>query len=158
MDRYGGYHLGSEETYLPPRTARLREFYPEAGFAPYGIRHSGEAPKGSGYYGFIAAPEGYSTEISSEDQYGREYPLMVPTLSRAELDELVGKQGADISSRIYDKAEAWAEQRQAKGMSPFAEQVGIRYPLPEPSPIDELILKVKSAVDAAFGENKGGLR
>ena len=60
------------------------------GVAPYGMRHGTITPKGKGYFGELKRPDGYSsTELSSEFEYkgGKvEYPLIVPTLSEAEIN------------------------------------------------------------------------
>ncbi len=98
------------------------------GVAPYGIRHSGEGAKGNGYFGPLKSTYGMSTEISTEDNSG-EYPLMVPTLSKAELDSLL--RGEDPSDLIYKKARDHADKRRAAGKNPFASSWEIRYPLPK---------------------------
>jgi hypothetical protein len=91
------------------------------GLAPYGLRHSGQAPKGLGFMGAVPHPEGgHSTELSTEfDMNGKpvEAPLMVPTLTAAELKQLLT---AGPNDGIYEKARLHALQRMQKGLSPFA--------------------------------------
>ena len=132
----GTYMLATDEYTKRPGESYLRSTEFGTGLAPYGIRHAGDSLKSTGYFGFVRAPDGVSTEISSEDEYGREYPLMVPTLSRAELDALVRYEGDPeyVPSRVYQKAEDWAAQRRAAGMSPFAQPTELRYPVPPREP------------------------
>ena len=60
------------------------------GLAPFGIRHSGEGAKGKGYFGELPSKDGMvSTEISTESDIG-EHPLLVPTLTRKEIQHLLG--------------------------------------------------------------------
>ena len=110
--------------------------FTEQGVAPYGMRHGSIAPKGKGFFGDLKRPDGdSSTELSSEFEYqGKkiEYPLIVPTLSKAELDILL--KGDKPTDDIYDKAESWAKFRVDKGMSPFASSTGNeKFPAPEAS-------------------------
>jgi hypothetical protein len=102
------------------------------GLAPAGIRHSGEGVKGKGFFGPIPNPfGGSSTELSSEFEHGGktiEHPLLVPTLSREEMDSLV--RGGAPTDAIYKKAQAFALQRIGMGLSPFAGGSELRYPLP----------------------------
>lgn len=103
------------------------------GLAPYGLRHSGDAPKGKGYFGEIKHASGdVSTELSSEFEYkGKnvEHPLLVPTLTRSEINHLVS--GKEPTNDIYDKAEMWAKSRVDSGKSPFIEHNEVRHPMPE---------------------------
>jgi hypothetical protein len=103
------------------------------GLAPYGLRHSGDAPKGKGYFGEIKHTSGdVSTELSSEFEYkGKniEHPLLVPTLTKGEIDHLVS--GKEPTNEIYDKAELWAKSRVDSGKSPFIEHNEPRHPIPE---------------------------
>jgi hypothetical protein len=103
------------------------------GVAPYGMRHGTIAPKGKGYFGELKRPDGdSSTELSSEFEYNNqkvEYPLIVPTLSKAELNILL--KGERPTDDILNKAESWAKSRIDKGMSPFASSTGNeRFPVP----------------------------
>lgn len=150
------YNLASSDYAKRPKQSYLREVYSDVGLAPYGIRHGGEGVKSTGYFGFIPHAEGgVSTEISREDEYGREYPLLVPTLSREEIDELVSSQGENFNQRVEDKAYDWAARRREQGMSPFAGPTELRYPMPErvnfnyPS---ELLRRVLSDVRQAFSK------
>jgi hypothetical protein len=100
----------------------------EGGIAPYGLRHSGESAKGKGYFGPLPTLDGggVSTEISSEDDLG-EFPLMVPTLSKDEINHLLS--GAEPTDSIYGKAISWANSRRKQGLSPFASQNDIKVPV-----------------------------
>ena len=73
-----------------------------------------------------------STEISSEFTYkGKnvEHPLIVPTLTKAELDHLLA--GKEATDAIYSKAQAFAKKRIDAGMDTFAEPTELRYPTPD---------------------------
>ncbi len=113
-----------------------KDNFTDKGVAPYGMRHGSISPKGKGFFGDLKRPDGdSSTELSSEFEYeGKkvEYPLIVPTLSKAELDILL--KGEQPTDEIYDKAESWAKFRINKGMSPFASSAGNeKFPAPEAS-------------------------
>ncbi len=113
-----------------------KDNFTNQGVAPYGMRHGSISPKGKGFFGDLKRPDGdSSTELSSEFEYqGKkvEYPLIVPTLSKAELDILL--KGEKPTDDIYDKAESWAKFRIDKGMSPFASSTGNeKFPAPEAS-------------------------
>ena len=96
------------------------------GLAPYGVRHSGEGVKAKGYFGLLPHLEGgMSTEISSEDNKG-EFPLLVPTLTKSEVNLLLS--GKEPTDEIYQKAIQWAEFRRSQGLSPFAGQTELRIP------------------------------
>ena len=105
----------------------------EEGLAPYGFRNSGEGVKGKGYFGELATKEGeVATELSSEFEYkGKtvEHPLLVPTLTKGEVDHLLA--GKEPTAKIYDKAEGWAKQRIEQGKSPFAAPDELRMPAPD---------------------------
>jgi hypothetical protein len=105
----------------------------EEGLAPYGFRNSGEGVKGKGYFGELATKEGeVATELSSEFEYkGKtvEHPLLVPTLTKGEVDHLLA--GKEPTAKIYDKAEGWAKQRLEQGKSPFAAPDELRMPAPD---------------------------
>lgn len=98
----------------------------QEGLAPHGMRHSGEGVKGSGYFGYLPASDGYATEMSAEDE-GGEFPLLVPTLSREEIEHLLA--GYSPTEDIYRKAVEHAERRRKEGKSPFAEATGLKYPV-----------------------------
>lgn len=115
--------------YQPPQQNALLPFPSGTGLAPYGIRHSGLGAKGKGFFGMLATPSGdFSTEISAETGIG-EFPLLVPTLTRQEIDHLLS--GKSPTDNIYMKAEDFARQRIQKGLSPFAMPNELRYPLPK---------------------------
>lgn len=91
----------------------------------FGTRPDG-TPKGSGYFGVLKRPDGsVSTEISmSTDAIGgKEFPLLVPTLTKSEVNQLLSMDISDpkkIPTSIVSKAEAFAKQRVTEGKSPFA--------------------------------------
>ena len=95
------------------------------GVAPYGLREGSGMPKGLGFLGPVMGREGVSTELSAEDESG-EYPLMVPTLTKKELDLLLS--GKKIPDELYNKARMFAESRRKMGKSPFATPQDIRMP------------------------------
>ena len=107
----------------PPRRISGRQ-----GLAPYGLRHSGIAPKGLGFFGAIPNPRGgISTELSAESD-GLEYPLIVPTLSKEELNGVLSGQP---STEALAKALSHAISRRKQGLSPFAGPTDLRWPRPE---------------------------
>ena len=79
--------------------------------------------KGKGYYGELKRPDGgISTELSSSGTFGgreMEFPLIVPTLTKEELDILLS--GGTPTKEIYRKASQYAFERMKRGMSPFAQ-------------------------------------
>jgi hypothetical protein len=89
--------------------------------------------KGAGYFGPLKRPDGYvSTELSAGIEVGRnktplDIPLLVPTLTREEIDLLLS--GKKATQEILDKAINHAYMRMQKGLSPFAQQ-GEQRPLP----------------------------
>jgi hypothetical protein len=102
----------------------------EGGLAPYGIRHSGEGAKGKGYFGLLptASGDGHSTELSVESDRAGEHPLLVPTLTREEINYLLA--GGKPTDSMYEKAERYALERKIVGKSPFAGPTELRRPLP----------------------------
>lgn len=86
--------------------------------------------KGLGYFGAIPRPDGqYSTELAADDKINGkrlDFPLMVPTLSKPELDSLLS--GARPTDEIYRKAIAHAIARGQGGKDPFATQFDQRVP------------------------------
>ena len=107
-------------------------FHSAGGIAPAGLRHSGMAPKSTGYFGPITRPDGaVSTELSAESDYqGKpmEYPLMVPGLSAAQMKELMSgsRPSEDVNSIAYQHA----VQRKQRGLDPFASPTELRRPNP----------------------------
>lgn len=93
----------------------------------YGKREDG-TPKGAGYFGEVSRPRGgFSTELSigiNFDGKERLIPLIVPTLTKKELTELVTKDAdpKNVPQSILDKAVAHARKRIAAGKSPFADK------------------------------------
>jgi hypothetical protein len=111
----------------------------QPGLAPYGMRYleegqtlSDATPKGKGYFGEIPMNQGGAmTEMSSAfDQDGKlvSHPLIVPTLTRQEVDLL--KMGGEPTPEIYRKAQDYAQQRIGAGQSTFATPQELRYPVP----------------------------
>lgn len=108
--------------------------------ATYGNRPDG-TPKGAGFFGEIAHkdnPRNFSTELGGEaDVEGQplSFPLLVPTLTRKEIDLLTNPKEAQKPANksalddIYDKAIDHALTRKKQGKSPYAEE-GEYYPLP----------------------------
>ena len=130
----------------------LKQFSGDEGLAPYGLRHSGEGVKGKGYFGGLPTKSGRTaTEISSENDEG-EYPLIVPTLTKKELDHLLADKKP--TDEIYDKAESWARTRKKSGKSPFAEPTELRMPIPKKK--GGKITHYKSAADAVKAAQKRG--
>jgi len=106
----------------------LKQFNGKEGLAPYGLRNSGDEVKGKGYFGGLPTQSGRTaTEISSGNDEG-EYPLIVPTLTKKELNHLLADKKP--TDEIYDKAESWANERKKNGKSPFAEPTELRMPTP----------------------------
>ena len=106
----------------------LKRYSTDEGLAPHGLRHAGDSVKGKGYFGYLDTAKGYPmTEFSSEDEKG-EYPLVVPTLTKEELETLKSEKR---TPEIEDKAHSWAETRRKSGKSPFAEPTEMRMPTPK---------------------------
>ena len=102
------------------------------GILSHGARYA-ESPsdplemKGKGYFGLLPTTGGeVASEISSTDEQGRHYPLLVPTLTKEEIQHLL--QGNNPTDEIYNKAEMWANYRRNMGLSPFASQNELRIP------------------------------
>jgi hypothetical protein len=97
----------------------------------YGLRENGTS-KGNGYFGMLQRPDGYySSELSFDfdhPQHGNVLaPLIVPTLTREELNHLLS--GQQPTEQIYNKAQDFALERIGAGKSTFA-LPGERYPVP----------------------------
>lgn len=92
--------------------------------ADYGNRIDG-TPKGNGYFGVLRRPDGkVSTEISVGVDIGdgeEEIPTLVPTLERYQVEHLLN--GGEVTTEILDKAVAFARERKAKKLSPFASRL-----------------------------------
>lgn len=103
------------------------------GLKSYGARYAESASdpltsKGKGYFGLLPTADGQvATEISSTDEQGQHYPLLVPTLSQQEIQYLL--QGNQPTDEIYNKAEMWAESRRKMGLSPFSSSNEMRVPM-----------------------------
>ena len=101
------------------------------GAAGFGQREDG-SQKGYGFMGKLPRPDGgFSTELSFDfgaDGKNISAPLLVPTLSRPEIDHLLG--GGQPTPDIYTKAQQHALERIKAGQSPFA-QHGEMNPTPQ---------------------------
>lgn len=97
--------------------------------AGYGDRTDGSA-KGSGWLGELSLPDGgvateYTTQSDAVKVNGErvEFPTLVPTLSKAEVDSMVNDiipNTKPIPEPVMQKAIAHAKDQIAKGDSPFA--------------------------------------
>ena len=109
------------------------------GIAPYGMRNleqgqdiSQGTVKGKGYFGEVPMDQGGAmTELSSA--YGQDgklvsHPLLVPTLTKQEID-LLGM-GLEPTPQIIKKAQDYAQKRISAGQSTFATPQELRYPVP----------------------------
>jgi hypothetical protein len=106
----------------------LKRYSTDEGLAPHGLRNAGDSVKGKGYFGYLDTTKGHPmTEYSAEDEKG-EYPLVVPTLTKKELETLKSEKS---TPEIEDKAHSWAETRRKSGKSPFAEPTEMRMPTPK---------------------------
>lgn len=93
----------------------------ESHIGKYGLRKDG-TKKGSGFLGELKTTSGdVATELSIGVDFGKgetEIPLLVPTLSKQEIDYLLS--GGKVTKEIADKAIAHAIDRLKSGQSPFA--------------------------------------
>ena len=106
----------------------LKKYSTDEGLAPHGLRHAGDSVKGKGYFGYLDTPSGRPmTEYSREDERG-EYPLVVPTLTKKELEQVKSE---DITPEVEDKAHSWAKSRRNAGKSPFAQPDELQIPAPK---------------------------
>ena len=105
----------------------------------YGMRQDG-TPKGNGYYGKLERPGGgVSTELSFDFESGGKNifaPLLVPGLSRAEIEHLLS--GERPTPEIYQKAQNHAMQRILSGKPTFAQPNEI-VPLPSSGRLQDLL-------------------
>lgn len=81
--------------------------------------------KGKGFFGELKRPNGGKTTELSIESDGMMFPLVVPTLSKPELDYLLSKDPdpqdrSPIFNSIYDKAYKFALERKKKGLPFFA--------------------------------------
>ena len=103
-----------------PPIRGMRNGMPDYG---YGDRHEEPnsttpvRPKGAGYFGEVARPDGkVSTELTSNFGKG-EIPNIVPGLTRSELTNMVDNK---FTPETDAKAKSYAAFRQLNGQSPFA--------------------------------------
>ena len=127
-DQFGLRHDEQGNIFVPrPELASLPEEPAPASTAPaapnYGPRADGTM-KGNGYFGPLKMPDGrVATEIGigvNFDGKEVEVPSLVPTLTRQEVDYLVG--GGKPTPEIVKKAADHAVQRMKAGKSPFAQE------------------------------------
>lgn len=117
-----------------PKKTKTPDYDPQ--IAPFGLRTDG-TPKGMGYFGMLKSRKKgdvnkYSTELSFDvDIDGQKLfaPLLVPTLTRFEIESLL--RGDEPSEAIYDKAVKHAQERMESGKSPFAVDGNDMVPLPK---------------------------
>jgi len=106
----------------------------------YGKRTDG-TNKGAGYFGELKRPDGsVSTEISvgvDFDDGEHEIPTLVPTLSRKEINHLLG--GGAPTDAIVGKAIEHARGRMKAGKGAFAEDGETFAPMPEETDEDKYI-------------------
>lgn len=100
----------------------LSKFYDNTDF---GNRVDG-TKKGKGFLGILKRPDGnVSTEISVGVDFGKgemEIPLLVPTLSKKQIDKLLSMpEGEKPPQDIVDAAVNHAKKRLQEGKSPFAD-------------------------------------
>ncbi len=90
--------------------------------AGYGQRQDG-SQKGKGFFGELRRPDGdVSTELSIGVKINgkeTEIPLLVPTLTKAEVDSLLA--GKEPTREMVQKARDHADKRIKSGKSPFAQ-------------------------------------
>jgi hypothetical protein len=128
VDEYGEYMRQLDKKLRGQKDGGLAMRETEEGLAPHGMRHSGEGVKGSGYFGYLPASDGYATEMSAENE-GGEFPLLVPTLSKEEIEHLLA--GNSPTDEIFRKAVEHAERRKKEGKSPYADPTGLKHPVPK---------------------------
>lgn len=92
-------------------------------------KRSDGSVKGNGFLGLLKRPDGgVSSEISISTDVigGKEFPLLVPTLTRPEIDKVLALDPSDpkffekLPSGVVKKAEEYAIKRVRLGKSPFA--------------------------------------
>ncbi len=119
-----------------PASGMPSSFVPDTPDFGYGPRWSeathsySGAPKGLGFLGPLVRPDSQPNQPTIESEYSRDgtingkavqYPLVVPTLTRDELQTLLtAKEGSAIPASIEQKAADYARTRMAAGKSPFA--------------------------------------
>ena len=111
---------------MAPKIQNALLYESQQGVAPFGMRHDSFSPKGKGYFGALRNPNGgVSTEVSA-NMDGFEFPLLVPTLTKDEINQVM--LGESIPESVYAKAYKYAMDRQAQGLSPFAGAPDLRVP------------------------------
>ena len=128
VENLTGFADGGEVSYEADRVVGNPE-----SVAPYGTRWitSPSDPvtaKGSGYFGILPNKfeGGVSSELSADNEKGS-YPLISPTLTKAELNGILANKATDEAE---SKARAWQKVQLQKGQDPFAQKLGLRFPQP----------------------------
>jgi hypothetical protein len=91
----------------------------------YGFRYNSQDPKGLGFLGPLKPADGhdvmgeYSVGVPLNGQE-TEVPSIVPTLTKAEVQELLQSNGKPPSPEIQQKAMAYARFRRNAGLPVFA--------------------------------------
>lgn len=116
---------------LMQQAGALTSFMPPAQPVPYGLREDG-TPKGNGFFGMLPHSNGNrSSELSIGVNFdGKEHliPSLVPTLSREEINHLLG--GNAMTDAIVSKAVEHARQRMMAGLPVWAMPNEPALPLP----------------------------
>ena len=106
----------------------------------YGLRQDG-TQKGQGYFGELKRPDAnISTELSIGVEFDGEeveIPLLVPTLTRREIDSLL--KGSEPTKQMVHKAVKHAKRRMKQGKSPFATEEEEPRPLPSTQKVPTLL-------------------
>jgi|GEM_PF-3997990 hypothetical protein len=118
----------------------------------FGMRADG-TPKGEGYFGPLARPDGgVSSEltigVSFDDGVEAQLPLLVPTLTGGEVRSLLG--GASPTEAVTTKAIEFYKGRQRAGLPAFARPGEEKIPRPMASHgVENLFREVRARVGNA---------
>ena len=123
--------------------------------APFGLRKD-STPKGMGYFGMLpyrgkgAEKDAFSTELGHDftvDGNILHAPLLVPSLTRLEIDDLL--EGKELTEEVKRKAIKHAQDRMVLGKSPFAG------PEDEIQALPKYITTPERGVNSPFGKAIG---
>lgn len=128
----------------PPKTAPVQ---PRWGYRTDGTE------KGEGFFGMLPSkdkkyPAGTVSSELSVTIDGKLMPLLVPTLTRKEIDSLL--EGGPVTDAIRDKAYAHGMDRIAKGLSPFA---GPRERVPLPLDLEGITPEQQKGFESRFNQS-----
>ncbi len=154
-DEFDGEIYPMDKTYVPSHLRLKKANGGAVQAAPYGLRETSGMPKGKGYFGELPTADGVMTELSASDDAG-DFPLIVPTLTAAELKHL--QSGGEPTAEIYAKAKAWAESRKGQGRDPFATSEDLRMPVPEYAKGGEVRMADGGPPGKNVGRGMAGLR